>query len=186
MAKLKPMIFGGSFDPFHNAHLALIKCSIKEGYRPIYIIPTYISPVNKKMIAPFEERLILLKKGTTGMENVIVSEFEKKQNKICYSIDQVNWIKSIHENQKISLLLGEDNLKDMKSWKNYNELIKSCNIVVARRMEAEINNKTTVLNFKIMKISSSEIRKKIKEGKPISGTVPKAVEEEISKRNLYK
>ena len=186
MARINPLIFGGSFDPFHNAHLELINSCIKEKYKPIYVIPTYISPVGKNFHASFEERIQLCKAGTAQLKNVIISDFEKKKNETCYSIDQVRWVKKNHENEKISLLVGEDNLKDIKNWKNYSELIDNCNIVVARRMESEKNNKTTFLKSKIMEISSSEIRRKIKEKKSVKNLLPKLVEEKILKRGLYK
>ena len=185
MARMKPLIFGGSFDPFHNAHLKLINFCIKEKYKPIYVIPTYISPVKKIFFASFEERIRLCKIGTLQLSDVVISDYEKKQNKICYSIDQVKWVKKNHQNQEISLLIGEDNLKDIKNWKNYSELINNCNIVVAKRMKNQKNNKTTFLRSEIMQVSSSEIRQKIKEKESTKRLLPKLIEEEIQKRGLY-
>ena len=82
---------------------------------------------------------------------------------------------------KLSYSANPYNLKDIKNWKNYSELIDNCNIVVARRMESEKNNKTTFLKSQIMEISSSEIRKRIKERKPVKNLLPKLVEEKILK-----
>ena len=185
MAKLKPLIFGGSFDPFHNGHLHLIKSAEEKKYNPIYLIPTFKSPVGKKLYASYEKRIQLCKLGTSGMKNVEVSDFEGRSKKSCYAIDQIKFIKKIHKNQKISLLIGDDNLKEIQKWKNYKELIKSCTIVIATRMDSKTEKENTLLGNKIIKISSSEIRNKIKLKESIDFMVPRKIKEKIKIENLY-
>ena len=185
MAELKPLIFGGSFDPFHNGHLNLIRSAEKKGYNPIYLIPTFKSPVGKKIYVPYDERMKLCKLGTSAIKNVKVSDFEGRLKKTCYAIDQVEFVKKIHKNQKISLLIGDDNMKEIQTWKNYKKLTESCTIVIAKRMNSKAEKKDTLLGNKIVKISSSEIRNKIKLKESIDSMVPKKIKEQIKMNNLY-
>ena len=185
MAKLKPLIFGGAFDPFHNGHLHLIKMAEEKKYNPIYVIPTFKSPVGKKINAPYRKRLQLCKLGTLGIKNVKVSDFEGKTKKTCYAIDQVKFIKKIHKNQKISLLLGDDNLRKIEKWKDYEELIQICTIVIAERTNSKKEKEGTLLRNKIVKISSSKIRNKIKLKESIDEMVPKKIKQQIKTNGLY-
>jgi nicotinate-nucleotide adenylyltransferase len=86
--------------------------------------------------------------------------------------------------------MGSDSFQNMKRWKNFEVLLKEYQIIIYKRPGFEVNNELaaniTLLNAPLLEISSTTIRKMIKEGKSIRFLVPDIVKEEIDRNNYYK
>ena len=94
-------IFGGSFDPIHVAHVAVVEESLKKlNIDLLIVVPTYLNPFKSSFYLNPETRFELLKKVFKEFEKVQVCDYEINQQKTSYSIDTVNYLKSIDFNIK--------------------------------------------------------------------------------------
>ena len=152
---MEVILFGGSFDPIHKGHLEIIKKATKMGDK-IIVIPNYLNPLKNSFSAPAELRLKWLKKSINNPK-VEISDFEIKQNKSCYTIDTIKHFKKNYD--KISFLIGADNLLTLNRWKNIEELKKLVNFIVVTRDNIPIKSYQTI-NIDIP-ISSTQIRQNL-------------------------
>ena len=169
-------IFGGSFDPIHIAHEAIVNEALKSlDIEKVIVVPAYLSPFKKSFHYEPKQRLHLVKKVFSHNKNIEISNYEIKQNKTVYSFDTINYLKNIYKPSKIYFIIGEDNVKDLNKWHKIDEIKNLCEFVVATR-SSFVNNE--INNFKILKIniniSSSELRENIN-----LNFIPKQIKEDI-------
>ena len=109
-----------------------------------------------------------------------------------YTIDTLTYLKEKHPDHEFVLIMGADNLDHFSKWKNHEEILKEHSLYVYPRLEAE--KQTALKNHEkvrhcsapIMKISSSFIRKAIKEGKDVRHYMPEQVSEYIYSSSIYR
>ena len=151
-------IFGGSFDPPHNGHLAVVKKALKAlDIGRLIIVPAFLNPFKSSSFAPPALRLKWCKQLFKKLKSVEISEYEISQNRPVASIQTIKHFKALYNPNKIYLIIGADNLASLNKWQDYDELCELCEFVVAARDDIQINKlyKTLKINEKI---SSSFIR----------------------------
>ena len=156
-------IFGGSFDPLHIAHVAIVNDSLKKlDIDKLIIVPTYLNPFKNSFYLDPITRFELLKKVFYKFDNVEISDYEITQQKPSYSIDTVNYLKNLYKPSKIYLIIGEDNMENLEKWYKYDELKKLVEFVIASRagFESKKANEFKCLDINI-DISSTQLREKI-------------------------
>lgn len=131
-----------------------------------------------------------------GNEYFEVSDIEvNSKEEISYSVDTLNLLNEKYkpENVKLYFLIGSDNLADLSRWKQPHKLFELSEVVVVVRPEYkyddtpdEYRSKSVYIKAPLLEISSSEIRKKVAEGKSIRYYVHPEVEKYIYENNLYK
>jgi len=149
---MEVILFGGSFDPIHKGHIEIINQAVNLADKVI-VIPNYLNPLKNSFSAPAELRLKWLKESINNPK-VEISDYELKQNKPCYTIDTIKHFKQFYD--KISFIIGADNLSTLDKWKNINELKKLVEFIVVTRDNIPIKGYKTI-NIDIP-ISSTEIR----------------------------
>ncbi len=192
--------FGGSFDPVHNGHLILAQ-DIKEnfGFEKIIFIPAYISPLKKKHYAKPEHRLEMLKIAIRDIDHFGIDTWEIERKCVSYTIDTLNYIWEKY-GEKPYLLLGADSILSFKSWKYPEKIIEKSYIICMER-EGKLskvrdylkenfpafkeNKDYFLVNTRRIDISSTEIRERVRRGKPIRGMVPYEIEIFIKENKLY-
>ena len=153
-------IFGGSFDPLHIAHVAVVNSALdKLDIDKLIIVPTYLNPFKNSFYLDPVTRFELLKKVFYKFDNVEISDYEITQQKPSYSIDTVNYLKNLYKPSKIYLIIGEDNIEDLNKWYKYNELKELVEFVVASRIgfKSKKANEFKSLDINI-DISSTQLR----------------------------
>ena len=196
---MKIGLFGGTFDPPHNAHLAVAKKACSEfSLDRIIFIPAGDPPHKKnKNKTKKEIRLKMTELAISAYENFSLSDYEIKKDKPSYSLDTIKHFKKLYPNDELYFIIGGDSFADLPSWWGYRELMGLCVFIVLSRPDTP---KDTLLNrfdgdekpprvfyseSIYMDISSTEIRDKISGGKDISNLVPKAVLDYIKSHSLY-
>ncbi|SFB70141.1 cytidyltransferase-like domain-containing protein [Brevinema andersonii] len=198
-------IFGGSFDPFHDGHVAIV-CSILKKINPdkLLIVPTGIHPEKKSPLFSGEQRLLMLRAffgKLTEDDNFFLTQFLTpqnyqtiltsccKNNKIIICDDEikcsttgytVDFVEKIHKKQKnaiIHLFVGADQAEHFGKWKKANELSKMCILwsITRDNKIPDRNFHWNILPFTQMNISSTEIKQDLKKGK-ISEKTPKIIQ----------
>lgn len=194
----KIAIFGGSFNPIHNAHIELCTTAIKEvKLDEIYIMPT-IRPVHKDLAfnVSFEDRFNMVKLATKSYKKLIPSDFEKNINYTPYSINIVKDFKEKYNIDNLFFIIGFDSLYNIETWGEYEKLFKEVTFIVANRninikskfnefilyLEEKYIIKIIPINYNGENISSSNIRNDIENNKQYLDV---KVYNYIKKNNLY-
>jgi len=186
-------IFGGSFDPPHIGHLIAAQSVLEiRKLSKIIFIPNGISPnKNYQRGASAQDRLNMLKISIEEIPYFEYSDIEIKNPEVSYTINTLRMLRPLYE--ELELIIGYDNLLEFSTWKEPEEIIKCAKLAVLKRntiTESEIKDKyyntAVFVDTPVIEISSTEIRKRIKNGLPINYLVADKVKEYIYKFNLYK
>lgn len=192
---MKIGIFGGTFNPPHNGHLAVVKSVQKSvGLDKVLFIPSFISPHKQEGEQSLSShRLEMLKIALSGEKRYEILEYELRRQKTSYTIDTLQYLLKEYPAAKFFLIIGMDNYLTFHQWKNYQKILEQSTLVVMNRpgYPRQINHIVGTKNVMFVEvpnidISSSIIRQMVKEGKPIREMVGEKVEEYIRRNNLYK
>jgi len=154
-------LFGGSFDPPHLGHKAVVKALLElQEIDRVLLMPTFLNPFKSGSFAPASLRLKWLRDIFTDFQDVIVDSFEvEKQTKVA-TIESVEYLLKNYD--KVYLVIGADNLESLHKWHKYKELETKVTFIVASRDKIVIADK--FLQLIVDKdISSSEFRKNFSE-----------------------
>jgi len=209
-------ILGGTFNPVHYGHLrAAIDVYDVLSLDELIFIPTLIPPHKEEnSILSFYHRFNMLKLATKSVPYFKISDMEAQRGGKSYSVETIAEIKKqINISANLFFIIGMDGLLEIHLWKDYKRLFSLCNMTVIERpgfLSEEIadilknrvdsgyvengnsfvhpDKKTVILlkGTKHLDISSSSIRKYVKEGKSIKFLLPIEVEDYILREKLYK
>ena len=158
----KAALFGGSFDPPHIGHTKIIEEALKKlDIDMLFIVPTYLNPFKKTFHAPADIRAGWMKKLYEKNKKVKICDFEIKLNRPVAAIETVEYLYKEYNIEKLYLIIGADNLKGLHMWKNYEELKKKVEFVVANRDGLKIGKDLKKLDINV-NISSSFLRQNLK------------------------
>ena len=192
---MKIAIYGGSFNPMHIGHEKIVDYVLKNlDMDKIIIIPVGIPSHRENNLEQSDTRLKICKEIFKGNKKIEVSDIEIKSEGKSYTYDTLLKLMDLYgENNEFFEIIGEDSLKSLKTWKNYEELLKICKFIVFRRKDDKniqideefLNNKNIIiLENEYYDISSTEIRNMVKNNEDISAFVNKKVKKLIEKEYL--
>ena len=155
-------IFGGSFDPPHIGHEAIIHEACKcLDVDKVFVVPTFLNPFKNHAMFDASTRLNLIKKLFDDEKKVEVCDYEVKQNRAVNTIETVLHLNAHLKPSKIYLIIGADNFKSIHTWNNYEQLNKLVEFIVAKReCTQEYFENTQMLDIEV-NISSSVLRKSL-------------------------
>lgn len=185
-------ILGGSFNPIHIGHLVLAEeAKEKLNLDKVVFVPAYIPPHKKEEeLADPNDRFKMVELAVRGNSSFEVSAFEMDGKAASYSVETLKAFKKKYgEDAKLFFITGADSLGELFSWKELDQIFKLSQFIVANRPGYTISNVPTgvdVVTITSLEISSSLIRRKIKEGRSIRYLVPEQVREYVIARRLYK
>lgn len=196
---LKIGLFGGTFDPPHNAHIAVAKKALELfSLDEIIFIPAGDPPHKRNREKTNRHiRLKLTELAVSSVPNFSVSSYETELNCPSYSLNTVKHFKSLYSFCEFYFIIGGDSLKDLPTWWHYRELIELTSFIVFARPDAPKNDILSLFcgdekpprifysDSLCMDISSSAIREKIKNGEDVSSLLAPEVLSFIKKEKLY-
>lgn len=183
-------LFFGSFNPIHNGHLIIANYFINEtDLEQVWLV---ISPQNplKKPSGLLNEyhRLHLVNLALEGEQKIKSSNIEFQLPRPSYTIDTLVYLKEKYPQHEFSIIMGSDSIKNIKNWKNHEQIIQHHKVYVYERPNSKYENENEkniqVVKAPLIEISSTYIRTLIKQKKSIRYLVPDTVQEEIQ-NNLY-
>jgi len=171
-------IFGGSFDPVHLGHLLVARAAREEmKLDRLIFVPANRSPFKQESPpAPDALRLRMLRLALAGVEWSCVSDVELKRGGVSYSVDTVRTLGREFPGAQLFLLIGEDNLESLSSWREVGTLLKLVEFLVIPRPGAasapELPGATLHrLTGWPIHLSSSQIRQRVRDGLPVDHLV---------------
>ena len=116
-------LFGGSFDPITNAHMSVIR-ELSARFSEVVVIPSHVSPFKRDSeTAPDSVRFNLVRECCKDYENVVVSDYELKNDSVSYSYNTIEYFKN--QGKTVYFVIGSDMLVDLNKWKNTESLKKN-------------------------------------------------------------
>ena len=188
-------LYPGTFNPIHNGHVTLANYFINNTeLDEVWVVLTPQNPFKKNNhLIEDNYRLEMANKIFNHLKNIKVSDIEFQLEKPNYTIDTINRLLGDYPKNQFTLLIGEDNLANFHQWKDYSKILDLVNIFVYPRIKMIDVNQEIINNASIkildapkIKVSSEEIREKMKQGNDIQGYLPKEVYKYIIEKKLYK
>ncbi|WP_455073892.1 nicotinate (nicotinamide) nucleotide adenylyltransferase [Prevotella fusca] len=184
-------IFGGSFNPIHNGHIALAKAFLeKENLDQVWFMVSPQNPfkVNQQLLAD-HLRLKLVCKATAGNPHFKASDYEFQLPKPSYTWNTLQQLSHDFPTYRFTLLVGGDNWEAFDRWYHAEDILANYPIVVYPRQGQAVSRTTlpdgvSILNTPLINISSTEIRQRVKQDEDISQFVPAEIEGDVIR--LYK
>lgn len=190
---MKIGLYFGSFNPIHIGHL-IIANHIQQ-YSDLDQVWFVVSPQNpfkeKSTLANDHERLHLINLAIENYPNLRASNVEFSLPKPSYTVDTLVVLKEKYPNYEFSLIMGMDNLKNFHKWKNHEQIINQCSIFVYPRPGYKLGKwgnhpEIKTINAPLMEISSTFIRRALKENKFVKPLLSEKVWEYLEGSSLYK
>ncbi|AYN06011.1 nicotinate (nicotinamide) nucleotide adenylyltransferase [Flavobacterium sp. 140616W15] len=192
---MKIGLYFGTFNPIHVGHLIIANHMAEHAdLDQVWMVVTPHNPLKKKdTLLDDYHRLQMVHLATDSFDKLKPSDIEFKLSQPNYTVNTLVHLQERYPNHEFSLIMGEDNLKTLHKWKNYEIILQDYDIYVYPRISSEVENlelknhpKIHLIDAPIVEISSTFIRNNIKEGKNIQPLLPEKVWEYIDHNNFYK
>ena len=184
-------ILGGTFNPVHNGHLHIAREALKKlKLERLIFVPAYLPP-HKKIEGGVTaaDRLCMLQLAVGRAGRFSISPYEIRKRSTSYSIETVRYFRRIYGRQsELFFVIGADCIEGLASWKNVDTVASLVQLVVVPRpgyKEEPVRGNITRLSIRTKDISSTEIRLRVRKGRPISDSVPRNVSGYIKAKGLY-
>ena len=149
MDKKRIAIFGGSYNPVHNAHIQVGKyVAEKEDVDEVWVMLSPQNPFkNGRFMLPDEDRLELLRKSFEGIPKLKVSDFELLLPRPSYTYKTLERLKQEHPFYEFSLVFGIDILKHLLEWRNAVKILEQHKLLAYLRPGYEDDLDTMLQNL---------------------------------------
>ena len=199
----KIAVMGGTFDPIHFGHLSAAQFAAEEfNIDEVLFIPAGIPYFkDQSKVSPAKERLIMTKIAVKDNLNFSVSDMEIKRNSETYTVDTMEELSLKFKGKaKLYLITGSDAVSEIEKWHEAEKLLRFCDIIAVSRPGSDgkweefksseffKRNEAKFLRLQIpgVDVSSTELRKRISEGKSVRYLMPDEVIKYIESKGLYK
>jgi nicotinate-nucleotide adenylyltransferase len=194
---MKTGIMGGTFNPIHNAHLLIAQMAMEEYGLDRVIFMTSGNPPHKNDTMSAQHRLNMTRIAIEGNGDFEDDDFEVNRTEKSYTLHTLEYLKSKYPEDKLFFIIGEDSLEDLPKWYRPNKILDLCTLLVFPRksqkslskmiegVPAEYRKRILPIHAPVMGFSSTEIRKRITDGKTVRYMIPDGVLEYIKSNHLY-
>jgi nicotinate-nucleotide adenylyltransferase len=204
---MKIGICGGTFDPFHRGHLDPI-LAVRQAlaWDRVVFVPAWITPFKMgETSASAFHRFAMAVLATEGRPGLYVDARELQRGAVSYSSDTLEGFRRQHPTATLDWIIGDDNLSRLLEWKAIDVIFGLANFAVLTREGEGAASLPSVLAPKVtdaasrsafgsivfahnsvVPVSSTEVRRRVREGKPIDGLVDERVSRYIQHNELYR
>jgi nicotinate-nucleotide adenylyltransferase len=192
---MKIGLYFGTFNPIHVGHLIIANHMAEHSdLEQIWMVVTPHNPLKQKnTLLDDYQRLHLVRLATEDYPKIKSSDIEFKLPQPNYTVNTLAHLMEKYPQHEFSLIMGEDNLKSLHKWKNYEYILQHHNIYIYPRVSEEAENPTLKnhpsvhwIDAPIVEISSTFIRENIKNNKNVRPLLPHNVWEYVDHNNFYR
>ncbi len=176
-------IFGGSFDPPHMAHVMSVAVALSSGeVDRVLAVPCYQHVFGKPLEA-FEHRLEMTRAALALFgARAEVSDVERLLGGPSRTLNTLQALGGRHPDWEMRLLIGTDILAEKDSWHRFDEVVRLAPPLIVGRSGYDDDAHT---DYQLPAISSTEVRARLADGRPVVHLVPASVVEYIRNHGLY-
>ena len=194
-------VFGGAFDPPHNAHVALARAALAQlGLVELRVFPTGQAWHKARALSRAEDRLAMAELAFADLPGVVVDARETRRNGPTYTLDTLRELRNERPATQLVLLIGADQAAALRSWHGWEEILSIAIVSIAHRADSTgaadrfdpqnlaplpTGSRFESLDLPLMDISATDIRSRAVRGAHISALVPPAVARDIHRHHLY-
>ena len=192
---MKIGLFFGTFNPVHSGHLTIANYMAEfSDLDQVWFVVTPLSPFKKKSsLLSNNHRYQMIDRAVENYAKLCVSDIEFGLSQPNYTINTLVHLEEKYPDFMFALIMGEDNLKSFHKWKNYESILERHHIYVYPRITEkgsvtpfDKHPKIHHVNAPIMELSSTFIRKAIKERRNVRPLLPENVWNYLDEMNFYK
>lgn len=192
MAKKRLGVMGGTFDPIHHGHLvAASEAATALGLDEVIFVPTG-QPWQKKQVTAGEHRYLMTVIATASNPRFKVSRVDIDRSGPTYTIDTLRDLRKIYADAELFFISGADAIAQILSWKEVDDVWDLAHFVAVSRpghaleLPSAPDGAISTLEIPALAISSTDIRARVDDGKPVWYLVPDGVVQYIAKHQLYR
>ncbi len=186
-------LFGGSFDPVHNAHLALARLALDElALDEMRWVPAGDAWQKERRLSDAEHRVAMLDLALQGEPRFVVERCEIERVGPSYTLDTVHELQLRQPGAAWWLIIGQDQFTNLHTWHGFEDLLRRVRLAVALRDGAApcadlrvLEAATHRLSLPPMAVSATDIRERVARGLDIGALVPPGVAHYIHQHRLY-
>jgi nicotinate-nucleotide adenylyltransferase len=192
---MKIGLYFGTFNPIHVGHMIIANHMAEySDLEQVWMVVTPHNPLKKKdtLLEDFK-RMQLVTIATEDFPKIKPSDIEFKLPQPNYTVNTLAHLQDKYPQHEFALIMGEDNLKSLHKWKNYEVILENYDLYVYPRISAELSEldlknhlRVHKIDAPIVEISSTFIRENLKKKKNVQPLLPFKVWEFIDYNNLYK
>lgn len=176
-------VFGGSFDPPHIAHtLAASYVLSVEAIDRLIVVPTSQHPLNKSLCAAFSHRRRMCELAMRHLQHVEVSSIEHELGGASLTLRTLQALQARSPGARLRLVIGSDLLPETRSWHAFDQVMALATPLVVPRAGATGAPRQPALPA----ISSTEIRRRLRDGESTTGLLDPQVAAYIDQQGLYR
>ena len=187
-------VFGGTFDPIHNAHLDIARAAREQARldRVIFVVSARPPHKSGDTFASAEDRYAMLEAAVASDDDGFEpSRIEMDREGPSYTVDTLRALARLHVGAALFLIIGLDSLLDLPKWKDPQGILALARVLavprpgLAKTIPAAFEGRYDLIRFRETLVSSTEVRERILAGSVFGDLVPPLVEEMIRTRRLY-
>jgi nicotinate-nucleotide adenylyltransferase len=185
-------LFGGSFDPVHNAHVALARVALDQlQLDELRWVPVWQAWQKARRLAPAADREAMVRLAIADEPRFVLERCELRRRGDSFTLDTERELRAAEPDVEWFLILGQDQYAGLHTWRDWRELVALVTLVIAPRAGApEVDPQVAAFPHRrialpMMSESSTDIRSAIAAGQPIDALVPPAVARYIDRHHLY-
>ncbi len=188
-------VFGGTFDPIHNAHLAVgvaarHQLHLDEVRFVVANIPW--QKAKQRRISSAAHRLAMVGLAVEGRAGLMASDLEIRRGGDSYTADTLQQLLADEPGSELFLIVGSDLVDDLPTWQRWTEIPALCTLAVAYRpgeaSHAELTPGWSSVDVRLpaLELSSTELREMAAHGRPLDFLVPDSVIAYVAEHGLYR
>jgi nicotinate-nucleotide adenylyltransferase len=188
-------ILGGTFNPVHLGHLLIAQDAWETGRLDLLKFIPAAEPPHKRTgsLATARQRLTMIRRAIAGDPRFEVDDIEIKRGGRSYSVDTMRELRRREPDATYTFVIGSDSLAELHLWHDIAGLARLCRFLAVARPGADPKPPAAGLGIRYrivtghpVGISSSDIRRRCRQGKPIRYLVPAPVFRYIEAQRLYR
>jgi len=186
-------IFGGSFDPVHNAHVALARLALSTlRLDELLWVPAGQPWQKHRIVTSAQHREAMVRLAIEGEPRFVLSRVELSRSGPSYTVDTVRELQAQRPDVDWFLVIGQDQYARLDTWHQWASLLALVTLAIANRPDAPAAPSLALrqvphepVELPMMDISSTDIRERIAHHRGIADLVPPAVASYIARHRLY-
>ena len=172
---IKTGLFGGSFNPIHNGHIALAQAVLRQcQLDEVWLMVSPQNPMKRNSSDLLDDslRFEVAQKALADIDRVVACDYEFYLSKPSYTWDTLQHLSKDYPDRRFYLIIGGDNWAHFQRWRHWKDILWHHDLIVYPR-----DQHIGTIDVPLLPVSSTEIRQKVKAGESISGLVPESVED---------